>query len=360
MKDVIVVGGGVIGLFCAVRLRKGGARVRLMDSGPEHPTYYTPIASAAAAGMLAPIGDAPSAHERVALESFELWKFFREGAEWADGVRFDGAVVARASEADASAFAANAARLGHKASPLSGNEFRKRTGFRAKVGHALFVETEGTADPLRVLTGLAMQAHALGVLRHYNTDIASVTPTSVTTHEDKVFEADTILLAPGAWATNELMNAAPALRQIRPGKGMVATIEMERRLGPNLRAGDFYLAQRREDAVIGATLEFGRYDRKVDRGKLAELHAAADRLLPDEVKLGEAAWAGIRPMSPDGWPMIGPTGEGILVAAGHSRDGWLMAPITAEIITAYVFGAEIPPAWAALSPQRFQEQIESS
>ncbi len=354
MKDVIVVGGGVIGLFCAVRLRKGGARVRLIDSGPEHPTYYTPIASAAAAGMLAPIGDAPSAHEQVALESFDLWKFFREGAEWADGVRFDGGIVVRASEAEASVFASNAARIGQKAIPLSAREFQKRTGFRAKIDHALFVESEGTADPLRVLTGLAMQAHALGVLRDYNTDVASVTPTNVTTHEGKVFEADAIVLAPGAWATNPLMEAAPALKHIRPGKGMVAAIEMEPRLGPNLRAGDFYLAQRREDAVIGATLEFDRFDRKVDRAKLAELHAAAEKLLPGEVRLTEQAWAGIRPMSPDGWPMIGPTGEGVLVAGGHSRDGWLMAPITAEIITAYVFGAEISPRWAALSPERFE------
>jgi glycine/D-amino acid oxidase-like deaminating enzyme len=46
--------------------------------------------------------------------------------------------------------------------------------------------------------------------------------------------------------------------------------------------------------------------------------------------------------------------NGILVAAGHSRNGWVLAPITAEIITAYVFGAELSPAWAALSPQRFE------
>ena len=107
---------------------------------------------------------------------------------------------------DEAAFAVNAARLGHRAATLTSNEFRKRTGFRAKVEHALFVENEGTADPLRVLTGLAMQAHALGVLRHYNTDIASATPTRVTTHEDKVFEADAIVLAPGAWATNVTMS----------------------------------------------------------------------------------------------------------------------------------------------------------
>lgn len=354
MKDVIVVGGGVIGLFCAVRLRKGGARVWLLESGPEHPTYYTPIASAAAAGMLAPISDAPSAHENVALESFELWKQFRAGAEWADGVRFDGAVVVRPSADEASAFAANAARLGQKAIALSAADFRKRTGFRAKVDHALFLETEGTADPLRVLTGLAMQAHALGVLRHYDTDASEVTATSVTTHEGRVFEADAVVLAPGAWATEKLTTVAPALKQVRAGKGIVAAVELEKRLGPNLRAGDFYLAQRRDDVVLGATLEFDRFDRKVDRAKVAELHAAAERLLPGEVKLTEKAWAGIRPMSPDGWPMIGPSGTGVLLAAGHSRDGWLMAPITAEIITAYVFGNEIPARWAALSPERFE------
>jgi glycine oxidase len=355
MKSVIVVGGGAIGLFCAVRLRKSGARVQLLDSGDETPTYYTPIASAAAAGMLAPLADAPSAHEKVALESFEYWKFLRENAEWADGVRFDGAVIVRETQAQAEAFARNAARLGQKTTPLSGSGFRKHTGFRAKVDHALFVESEGTADPLRVLTGLAMQAHALGVLRYYNTDVASLTANSVTTHEDKVFEADAIVLAPGAWATDKLKAVVPALKHIRGGKGHVTKIELERKLGPNLRAGDFYIADRREDTVLGATLEYDRYDWGVNRDLVGQLEAAAGRLLPGEVKLTGKVWTGIRPMSPDGWPMIGPTPEGIYIAAGHSRDGWLMAPITAEIITAYVFGQEIPPEWAALSPERFND-----
>lgn len=354
MKDVIVVGGGAIGLFCAVRLRQGGARVRIVDSGQEQLTYYTPLASAAAAGMIAPIGEAPSPHEKVALESYDLWQSMRTGAEWADGVRFDGAVVVRRNADGASAFAANAARLGRKAVSLSAGDFRRRTGFRSKVEHSLFIEAEGTADPLRMLTGLAMQAHALGVLRAYDTDIAEVTATSATTHDGKVLEADAVILAPGAWATEKLMKAAPALKLIRAGKGMLAAIETDAALRPNLRAGEFYLAQRRHDAVLGATLEYDRFDRKVDRTKLAALHAAAEQLLPGEITLTEQAWAGIRPMSPDGWPIIGPNGDGVLLAAGHSRDGWLMAPITAEIITAYVFGTEIPPAWAALSPERFE------
>jgi glycine oxidase len=137
---------------------------------------------------------------------------------------------------------------------------------------------------------------------------------------------------------------------------MLAAIEFDTAsFRPNLRTGEFYIAQRRDDAVIGATLEYDRFDRKVDRAKIAELHAAAERLLPGEIKLTDQAWAGIRPMSPDGWPMIGSAKDGILIAAGHSRDGWLMAPITAEIITAYVFGDEIPPEWAALSPKRFEQ-----
>ncbi|MBX3428791.1 MAG: FAD-dependent oxidoreductase [Hyphomonadaceae bacterium] len=355
MKDVIVVGGGAIGLFCAVRLRQGGARVWLLESGHEHPTYYTPIASAAAAGMIAPISNEPSVHATVALESFDLWRAMRRGAEWEDAVRFDGAVVVRPSQAEAAAFVAKAAQLGRKAQILSAGEFRKRTGFRAKVDHALFVEAEGTADPLRMLTGLGMQAHALGVLRFYDTDVWEVTATTATTHEGKVFEADAVVLAPGVWANDAMIKAAPALKQVRAGKGMLAAVALEAGLGPNLRAGEIYLAQRREDVVLGSTLEFDKFDRKVDRAKIADLHSAAERLLPGEVTLTEQAWAGVRPMSPDGWPMIGPNGEGVLLAAGHSRDGWLMAPITAEIITAYVFDNEIPPEWAALSPERFEQ-----
>jgi glycine oxidase len=168
-----------------------------------------------------------------------------------------------------------------------------------------------------------------------------------------VYDADTVVLAPGAWATEKLMSAAPALKQVRPGKGHLVAVALEHALAPNLRTEKFYLTQRRDDVVLGATMEMDRYDRGVDAARIAELLAAAEALLPGEIKPTDKAWAGIRPMSPDGWPMIGPTGEGLLAAAGHSRNGWLLAPITAEIISAYVFGRDIESAWAALAPARF-------
>ena len=353
MKSVIVVGAGVIGLFCAVRLVQAGARVRVLEAEGEQASVYGSGASAAAAGMLAPLGEASSPHDALAFTSYDLWRRWREGAEWADGVRFDGGVIVARNPADTDALIARAHALGRRAEPLGASQFRKRTNLRAKLEHAVSVEDEGVADPLRVLSGLAMQARALGVLIDNNQDVASLSANGATTHDDVVNEADVGVLATGFWGSEKLATFAPALRHVAPGKGHLVPVTLDQPLRPNLRAADFYIAQRREDVVLGSTLELGRFDRRIEPARVEELMAAANALLPGEVKPVGRAWAGIRPMSPDGWPIIGPSGD-VLVAAGHSRNGWLLAPITAEIVTAYVFGAEIPPEWTALSPQRFE------
>jgi glycine oxidase len=337
-----------------VRLAKAGARVTLLEAEGEHADVYGPSASAAAAGMLSPLGESGSAHDALSFESFALWREWLPGAEWADGVRFDGGVIVAANEVEAAAVIARAREHGRSATLLSAGQLKKRTGFRAKHDHAVFVPDEGLADPLRVLSGLSMQARAHGVIIDYHADVANVTATAAKTHDDKVYEADIVMLTPGAWATDKLMAAAPALKRIRPAKGHLVPVALDQPIEPNVHAPGFYLATRREDIVLGATMEFDRFDRTVEDAQVAALLAAAEAALPGEVRAADKAWAGIRPMSPDGWPMIGPSGE-VLVAAGHSRNGWLLAPITAEIITAYVFGAEMPPAWAALSPDRFEK-----
>src|SRR5574338_795999 len=129
MKKVVIVGAGVIGLMCAVRLAKAGARVEVLEAEAEHHSQYGPSASAAAAGMLAPLDAEISTHAGTALEALSLWREWQTGAEWADGVRFDGGIVVAHSADEADAFIANAKRLGRTVSPLSGAQFRKRTGF---------------------------------------------------------------------------------------------------------------------------------------------------------------------------------------------------------------------------------------
>lgn len=360
MKRVVIVGGGVVGLFCAVRLAKAGARVTVLEAEGEHPDVFGPGASIAAAGMLAPLDEASSPHASVALESYDFWRTQRDRAEWADGVRFDGGIVLKVDGSQTADLVGAIERHNRRARVLSASQVRKLTGLQAHVDAAVFIEDEGVADPARVLSGLAMQVRAHGVIVDYNQDVADVAKNEAKTHDGRVYEADAVILAPGAWATEKLISAAPALRHVSAGKGDLAAVRLERRLGPNVHGPGFYIAERRDDVVLGATFEAGRYDRRVDSRLIEHLFAVAEAVLPGEVKPAGRSWAGIRPMSPDGWPLIGPSGDGLFVAAGHSRNGWLLAPVTAEIITAYVFSEDVPSHWAALSPQRFETQMKAS
>ena len=352
MKNVIIVGAGVIGLMCAVRLAKAGARVTVLEEHNENTSVWGPTASASAAGMLAPLNEVHSLHDALALTSFDLWRAWRDGSPWADAVRFDGGVVLASDGLAAASIISRAQALKRAGEVLSEGKFRKRTGLRANIEHAVFIPDEGVADPLRTLSGLVMEARAHGVLVQFDEDVIEATANTIATHAGQTFEADQIVLAPGVWATDSLRALAPALKHVRPAKGCLVPVQFERPVAPNIRAEGFYIAQRYGDAVLGSTLDFDRTDRRVDSAQVETLLAAAERALPGELRTAGKPWTGIRPMSPDGWPMIGPSGD-VLIAAGHSRNGWLLAPITAEIITAYVMGAAISPEWAALSPDRF-------
>lgn len=352
MTHVVIVGAGIIGLFCAVRLVREGARVTLLEAEPDDRDMFRPGASAAAAGMLAPFDAEGGTHEALALESFELWRTIARTEAWADAIRFDGGVIASASERDAAALQARIMVAGRRATALSGGDVTKRLGVPAAFDHAVFVEDEGVADPVHTLTALSHEARRLGVAVRYDQDVASGSANSVRTFTGETYEADQVLLAPGAWANDSLLASAPALKRLRAGKGHLVALALPKPLKANLHANGVYITRRRDDVVVGSDLQLDRFERRAEKDAVERLTAAAQAVLPGVQPAGRA-WAGIRPMSPDGWPMIGKA-NGMLVAAGHSRNGWLLAPITAEVVTAYVFGASIPPMWAALSPQRFE------
>jgi glycine oxidase len=239
MKSVIIVGAGAIGLMCAVRLAKAGARVTVLEEQREEITAYGATASASAAGMLAPIEAEASPFERLGLASYDLWKQWRTDAAWADAVRFDGAVAIARDAAGAEAYVSNGARLGRNVSALSATKFRAKTDMATKIETSVFIEDEGTCDPIRTLSGLVMEARAHGVSVVFHRDVNAVTRNRVDTFEKGTYEADVVLLTPGAWASEQLKEVAPALKHVRAGKGQLVSVAFERDLRPNLRTPNF-------------------------------------------------------------------------------------------------------------------------
>ncbi|GAM99166.1 glycine oxidase ThiO [alpha proteobacterium U9-1i] len=349
MKKVVIVGAGVVGLFCALRLAKSGAQVIVLEGEREDFSVYGPTASLAAAGMLAPLSEATGdADERaLALQSFDMWKRLTPGSMWEDGVRFDGAVVVAPDDA------LRARADGRALTPLNAAQWKKRTGLETRIDSGVFIEDEGVADPVRVLSGLAMDARRHGVQTLFANDVGAVTGSSVESYDTGVYEADVVLLAPGVWASEAMADVAPALKHVTPAKGQIVPVTLPRSLGPNVHAPGFYLARRMDDdVVLGATMEVGKSDRFPSEEGAQMLLAAAERVFPGEVRQREKGWAGVRPMSPDGAPMVGKNGD-VWIATGHSRNGWLLAPITAEILATEIMGGEADPLWKRYSPDRF-------
>ena len=131
--------------------------------------------------------------------------------------------------------------------------------------------------------------------------------------------------------------------------------------GPELRhvirSAEVYLVPRSDGRiVIGSTVEEAGYDKRTEPDTIHRLHQAAVQLIPAlaQARVHEA-WAGLRPGTPDGLPILGATPTpGYFVAAGHFRDGILLAPVTAHLMAQVVSGATPDHDISAFSSQRFQ------
>ena len=124
-----------------------------------------------------------------------------------------------------------------------------------------------------------------------------------------------------------------------------------------LKGRDVYLVPRRDGGiVVGATEERVGFDASTTEAGLAGLRDAAVALVPELARAETVrAWAGLRPASPDGLPLVGPAPgiDGLWLAAGHTRNGILLAPLTAEWIADGIAGRPLPEEAESLRPERF-------
>lgn len=368
--DAVIVGGGVIGLACAWRAARAGARVRVIDR-------ETPGAGASgvAAGMLAPVGEATWGEEellRLALASAEGWATFATDVEADSGgevaYRRSGAlhVALDRDEAEALDRRHDLMRsLGLEAERLRPQAARElEPGLAPGVAGGVHAPGEASVDPRALVASLVGALEACG--GELATELDVVEPINegsrlagVRTADGTEHRADHIVLAAGCWSGALGWLRGAARPPVRPVKGQVVTLAGPPRdpVCSRIIASERVYLVPREDGrlVVGATVEEQGFDVRVTAGGVHELLREAYRALPEiaELELVETV-AGMRPGTPDNSPLIGRGAiEGLIVATGHYRNGILLAPVTAEAVAALLAGEEPTVELDAFDPARF-------
>ena len=171
--------------------------------------------------------------------------------------------------------------------------------------------------------------------------------------------ADMIVLAAGAWSREIAGIPAAYLPPVRPIKGQMMALRMDS-TAPLLQHVIWlprgYLVPRRDGRlIIGGTVEERGFDDSVTAGGLLALLEGAWRAVPsiEELPIAET-WVGFRPGSRDDAPILGPSGiDGLVIATGHHRNGILLTPVTAAVVSAYVLSGILPDSAVPFAPSRF-------
>ncbi|MFZ3213591.1 MAG: FAD-dependent oxidoreductase, partial [Terriglobales bacterium] len=241
---------------------------------------------------------------------------------------------------------------------LTADEIARLEPRLAYSGEAAYWTPEGCVDPR------GLMAASLKAAKHRGVDIAS--GASVTAVEVEGGRAVAVKTAKTSYTAGAVVNCcgawagqvSPLRFPTRPVKGqMLCVVASQHGLVNHVvRAPEVYVVPRSDGRiVIGSTLEDDGFDKRVDPETIQRLHQAAARLIPE---LGEArmleTWAGLRPGTPDALPLLGATEvANYFVAAGHYRDGILLAPVTAMVMSQVVRGLKPDFDLSAFSPARF-------
>jgi glycine oxidase len=362
--DVVVVGGGVIGLSCAWRAARRGARVIVVER-EQPPAGATRVA----AGMLAPVGELAFGEPellKMTLAAAELYPDFVAELERASGLdagyrragalhvaldRDEAAELRRVHELQRS--------LGLGAEWLPPRRCRAlEPGLTPSFNGGVHAPGEGSVDPRALIAALLAALEAEGVELLAGSEVEAALwdgerLAGVRTAAGAELRAATTILAAGAWSGQAEWLPESVRPPVRPVKGQILELRSRDGAAPCERivsSERVYLVPRPDGRLIaGATVEEQGFDTAVTAGGVHELLREAYRLLPEvaEMELVEAA-AGLRPATPDNLPRVGESGvAGLLWATGHYRNGILLAPLAAdtiaEILEGQVRSSFVPP-----------------
>jgi glycine oxidase len=356
--DAIVIGAGIIGLSLALELRKTGMSVLIVERGEPGRE-----ASWAAGGMLVDFADEtrPALRE-LATASARMYPEFVKELEDESRLKIDlravGTIVFAHAETEQRPILAELSPATTRAYPLPRPLAELEPELRVRAHDTLLFLQERCVDP-RDLTAAAVAA-----ARHRGVDfssgdqvlaveVADGKASGVRTNKTR-FAAGVVVNCAGAWAGQIGPHAFPT----RPVKGQMLCVVMPKKemVRHVVRTPEVYLIPRSDGRMlIGATAEEAGFDKRTVPKAILKLRQAALELVP---RLAEARiledWAGLRPGTPDGLPILGVTSTpGYFVATGHFRDGILLAPVTAKIIGQIITGQRPSIDVANFSAERF-------
>lgn len=368
---VAIIGAGIIGLSIAFELAfQRGTRVTIFDTRPGGRG-----ASWAAAGMVAPAFEAAAeegVHPRLfdlCLESARLWPEFAAAIERHSGLpagfEASPALAVAMDEAEARHLAAIskvlAARgVAHRALD-AGALLAMEPALSPGVLSGLELETDTRVDNRRTVTALLTALAACPRVTFVDG------PAPLKSRNGRVhLEGHDVIVAAAGWETAvikveehgqlySLLNWDTALDDIDCHAGQMLSVAAIGGAPERVvRAGHVYLVPRGGQVVIGATMETGRVIDTPEADAIEALRVEGVKLCPGLASAPVTeSWAGVRPGTPDHAPFIGQTASpGLLVAAGHYRNGILLAPVTARMIAAQVCGEAPGELAATFTPQR--------
>lgn len=373
-----MIGGGIIGLSLAISLRKNGLRVLVVERGEPGRE-----ASWAAAGMLAGSGsEIPEPLKALAVESARMYPEFVHEIKDESGIKVDlrdqGTIlISREGKFPAAAKQLTLEELSSLEAAVSASLLREFMQARAPLLSVAGVASTTFSGPKttgrsaayleeRCVDPRSLVSAAIKASRHCGVDISSGTAieqvlvsgdrtTGVRTDKSS-YSAGTVINCAGAWAGC----IGPVQFPVRPVKGQMLEVVGGTNLRHVVRGDDVYLVPRSDGRiVIGSTLEDAGYDKRVEVNTIQHLFQAALELVPGLARSKKHEdWAGLRPATPDGLPILGETStKGYFVASGHYRDGILLAPITTKVMTDTILKRVSPFELTSFSPQRFQTPI---
>lgn len=364
---IIIVGAGIIGVSIADALAQRGADVSVLDM--RSPGRGASLASA---GILAPYSEA---HENSPLltlgaRSLDLFDEFVAGVSARAGRRVE---YARSGTLDVALTDEAVTKSRHERDTLAARgvaaewiDAASLRSFDPSVTSSalggLLVPTHGVVGVSALIDALVHSARLAGATFEAPIEVTHVNPTRSALDiraGDRTYSADALVVASGSWSRRvKIAGVAPL--PVKPIRGQLLHLHWPDATPLPTRVvwgpGCYAAPWSNRSVLVGATVEDVGFDEHNTVAGVRDLTNAACALLPDSARATlQDVRAGLRPALPDGLPAIGawPSAPRVFAAAGHYRNGVLLAPLTAKLVERAILDGKVDESLAVMRPDRF-------